>query len=171
MRSPFISLLALILCVTVGLSAAVKKYGKPLTLKDTTKISDIYAKPDQYNGKRVKVRGPVVDVCSERGCWIAIGSDQEFQSILFKVDDGVMVFPMDAKGLTAEVEGILTVTTLSEADQMAQADPMMSSGQMGQMSAAEHMAHMAAKEKEAGSKPVPEPKISIAIQGEGAEIS
>ena len=88
----------LLLCVTVVSAAAVKRYGKPLTLKETTKVSDIIAKPDVFNGERVKVQGPVVDVCSEQGCWIALGSDNELQSIRFKVDDGVIVFPMDSKG-------------------------------------------------------------------------
>lgn len=153
MRSLVISLIAVIFTVTLALSAPVKKYGKPITLQETTRISDIYANPDQYNGQRVKVRGPVVDVCSMRGCWIAIGSDQEFQSILFKVDDGVMVFPMDAKGLTAIVEGVLAVTTLSEEEQIAQG---------------EHLA----QERNAHFDPaaVKGPKVSITIMGEGAEI-
>ncbi len=141
------------LVATVSVSAAAKKYGKPLTLTETTKVSDIYATPDAFNGKRVKVQGPIVDVCSERGCWIAIGSDKEFQTIRFKVDDGVIVFPMDAKGLTAVVEGVLAVSTLSEKDQIEQG---------------EHMA----KEKKITFDPktVKGPKTSIMIKGEGAEV-
>ena len=101
MRRSVAAFLALSLFATAGLSAAARKFGKPITLKDTTKISDIYANPDQFNGKRVRVQGPIVDVCAERGCWIAIGSDQEFQSLRFKVEDGVIVFPMEIKGQTA----------------------------------------------------------------------
>ncbi len=112
--------LAVALCLTVGLSAAVKKYGKPLTLKETTKISDIYANPDKYKDKRVKVQGPIVDVCAEKGCWLAIGSDKDFESIRFKVDDGVMVFPVTLKGLKATVEGVISVAMLSVEDQIAQ---------------------------------------------------
>ena len=153
MRRSVASLLVLALVTTVGLSAAARKFGKPLTLKETTKISDIYANPDQFNGKRVKVQGPIVDVCAERGCWIAIGSDQEFQTLRFKVDDGVIVFPMEIKGQTAVVEGVLTVTTLSVADQIEQG---------------EHMA----KEKKTTFDPktVKGPKTSIQIKGEGAEV-
>lgn len=144
---------AVALCATVSLSAAVKKYGKPLIETETTKISDIYANPDQFNGKRVRVQGPVVDVCSERGCWIAVGSDQESQAIRFKVDDGVIVFPMDAKGLTATVEGVVTVTTLSEKDQIEQGE------------------HMAQEKKTTfDPKTVKGPKTSIMIKGEGAEV-
>jgi hypothetical protein len=153
MRRSVASLLVLALVTTVGLSAAARKFGKPITVKETTKISDIYAKPDAFNGKRVKVQGPIVDVCAERGCWIAIGSDQEFQTLRFKVDDGVIVFPMEIKGQTAVVEGVLTVTTLSVADQIEQG---------------EHMA----KEKKTTFDPktVKGPKTSIQIKGEGAEV-
>lgn len=153
MRRSVAVLVIVALAATAGLSAAARKFGKPLTLKDTTKISDIYASPDAFNGKRVKVEGPIVDVCAERGCWIAIGSDQEFQTLRFKVDDGVIVFPMEIKGRTAVVEGVLTVTTLSVADQIEQG---------------EHMA----KEKKTSFDPktVKGPKTSIMIKGEGAEV-
>jgi hypothetical protein len=153
MRRPVIALILVALVATIGLSAAGRKFGKPLTIKDTTKISDIYASPDQFNGKRVRVQGPIVDVCAERGCWIAIGSDQEFQTLRFKVDDGVIVFPMEIKGQTAVVEGVLTVTTLSVADQIEQG---------------EHMA----KEKKTTFDPksVKGPRTSIMIKGEGAEV-
>ena len=153
MRRSVAALVIIALAATAGLSAAARKFGKPLTLKDTTKISDIYASPDAFNGKRVKVEGPIVDVCAERGCWIAIGSDQEFQTLRFKVDDGVIVFPMAIKGRTAVVEGVLTVTTLSVAEQVEQG---------------EHMA----KEKKTTFDPktVKGPKTSIMIKGEGAEV-
>jgi hypothetical protein len=148
------AVVAVVLCGSLSLSAAAKKYGKDITLKETTKVSDIYAKPDAFNGKRVKVQGPIVDVCSEKGCWIAIGSDKEFQSIRFKVDDGVIVFPMTAKGSNAVVEGVLTVTTLSEKEQI----------EMGEMMAKE-------KKTTFDPKTVKGPKTSIMIKGEAAEIS
>ena len=62
-------------CAAVVLAASLAAagattYGKPLTVKETTKVSDILAKPEQFDGKRVKIEGPVVDVCQMRGCWI-----------------------------------------------------------------------------------------------------
>jgi hypothetical protein len=143
----------LVLCAGVGLSAAVKKYGKNLTLKETTKISEILAQPDGFNGKRVKVQGRIVDVCSEMGCWIAIGSGKESESIRFKVDDGVIVFPMSAKGLTATAEGVVTVSTLSEAEQIAQGKEMEKE-----------------TKKPFDPKTVKGPKTVIMIKGEGAEV-
>src|SRR5688572_13264239 len=118
-----LSALAIVLIVfAVGLVAqenaaqesTEKKYGTALTLTEVTKISDIYANPDKFAGKRVQVEGPVVDVCAEMGCWLALGSDKESQVLRFKVEDGVIVFPMTAKGKKAKVEGIVTVTKGTE---------------------------------------------------------
>jgi hypothetical protein len=145
--------LAVALALTVGLSAQAKKYGKPLTLKATTKVSDIYATPEKFNGQRVQVAGPIVEVCEEMGCWIAIGSDKEFQTIRFKVDDGVIVFPMSAKGLNAVVEGVIDVATLSVDEQIKAAQKM-----------AEEMKHPLDTSKIKG------PKLTIQIKGEGAEV-
>ena len=94
----------------LALSAQERKFGAALTLTEVTKISDIYATPDNFNGKRVQVQGPIVGVCSEMGCWLALGSDRQPQTLRFKVEEGVIVFPMSVKGMNAKVEGILTVT-------------------------------------------------------------
>ncbi len=144
---------ALMVVAVAGLAAQEKKYGKELTLKEVTKVSDIYANPDTFNGKRVLVTGPIVDVCAEMGCWLAVGSDKEFQTIRFKVEDGVMVFPMSAKGMNARVEGVISVSMLTEAEQIAQGEEM-------------------AREMKTTFDPktVKGPKSSIMIKGEGAVV-
>lgn len=63
--------------------------------------------PEKYVGKKVLVQGLVIDVCSARGCWMDLASDVLFQKMQVKVVDGVIVFPMEAKGRTAMVEGIV----------------------------------------------------------------
>jgi len=106
----------LVACVAVAAMAAQeKKFGAALTLTDVTKVSEIYANPEKFSGKRVLVQGPIVDVCAQMGCWLAVGSDKEFQTIRFKVEDGVIVFPMSVKGMNAKVEGIISVETVTEA--------------------------------------------------------
>lgn len=97
-----------------------KKYGKGVTVKERTKISDILANPQKYDGKKVAVEGPIIDVCKKRGCWIKIGSDKEFESLRFKVEDGVIVFPMKAKGKKVVAEGTVSVDVVSVEDQIAQ---------------------------------------------------
>ncbi|MEN8192303.1 MAG: DUF4920 domain-containing protein [Bacteroidota bacterium] len=82
-----------------------KKYGEDIALTEKTKISDIVKSPQDFVGEKVLVEGTVVNVCAKRGCWIELASDKEFESIRVKVQDGVIVFPMEAKGKKALVEG------------------------------------------------------------------
>ncbi|MFN8668097.1 MAG: DUF4920 domain-containing protein [Gemmatimonadaceae bacterium] len=101
--------------------AQSKDYGKALTLRDVTPISSILKDPKAYEGKRVLVEGLIIEVCEERGCWIRIASDKAFESLRFKVDDGVMTFPQEARGRTVQAEGVVKVRTLTREQAIAQA--------------------------------------------------
>ena len=138
---------------TTTAQAQGKNYGKQLTLKEKTPISAILKDPKAYNGKRVQVEGTIVEVCEERGCWIKIASDKPFESIRFKVEDGVIVFPLDAKGKMALAEGVVKVSTLTRAQQVAQIMEM-------------------AKERKTApdTSKVKEGAIDIQIMGEGARV-
>jgi len=81
--------------------------GEKLTLNKVTKVSEINAHPEKYLGKKVQVEGLIIDVCAARGCWMDIASDMPFEKMEIKVVDGVIVFPMEAKGRIAKVEGIV----------------------------------------------------------------
>lgn len=98
-------LLVLLFAAFMLFPAEGEKYGQDITLKDHTKISEILEKPETFEGKKVLVEGTVVNVCEMRGCWIEISSDKEFETIRVKVNDGEIVFPMEAKGKKAVVEG------------------------------------------------------------------
>lgn len=88
-----------------GFASGTKRYGKKLTLKDTTKVSKILETPEKFVGKKVLISGLIVDVCKMRGCWIDLASDKKFEKIRVKVNDGEIVFPITAKGQNAVVEG------------------------------------------------------------------
>ena len=115
---------ALVVLAATAAQAQAKTYGKPLTLKEKTPISKILQNPNAYQGKKVQVEGTIVEVCEERGCWINIASDKPFEKIRFKVDDGVIVFPLDAKGKLAVAEGVVQVSMLTKEQAMAQAKEM-----------------------------------------------
>lgn len=106
--------IAVFACTMILTAADKNKYGTELTLKQKTKISDILANPEKYDGKKVQVEGAIVGVCEKRGCWIKISGEKEFESIRFKVDDGVIVFPMEIKGRNVVAEGVVSVTTMSK---------------------------------------------------------
>jgi hypothetical protein len=123
-RSSVVALAVVALTASAAMAQSTKDYGKPLTLKVKTPISSILKDPKAYEGKRVQVEGTIVEVCEERGCWIRIASDKEFEAIRVKVQDGVITFPMEAKGKLALAEGVVAVTNLTREQAVEQAREM-----------------------------------------------
>jgi gamma-glutamylcyclotransferase (GGCT)/AIG2-like uncharacterized protein YtfP len=81
------------------------KFGKEISLTAKTKISSILEDPESFLDSTVLVEGEVLDVCSMAGCWMELASDIEGAKIKIKVKDGEIVFPVEAKGKNALVEG------------------------------------------------------------------
>jgi hypothetical protein len=124
LRTTAIALVISALSASAALAQSTKDYGKPLTLKVTTPISSILANPTAYEGKRVQVEGTIVEVCEERGCWIRIASDKDFEAIRFKVEDGVITFPQEAKGRLALAEGVVAIMSYTREQAIEQAREM-----------------------------------------------
>ena len=101
------------MAVSSILVAEEMKFGEAITLKTVTEIGAILAEPDAYVGKSVRVEGKVVDVCAHEGCWMEIVSDKPEHHIQAKVEDGKIVFPQEAKGKSAVVEGEVQKLELS----------------------------------------------------------
>ena len=111
MRRARWTILAVVLVVAGG-AAAASDYGSGVTLAQATPISDIFARPDAWSGRTVRVEGKVVDVCSHRGCWMDLAGDRPDQTIRVKVEDGVIVFPVSARGRKAAVQGVVETLPL-----------------------------------------------------------
>lgn len=155
MKHTIMTLALLTFCFSLLLTASDKsKYGNALVLKEKTKISDIVANPKKYEGKKVQVEGAIVGVCEKRGCWIKISSDKEFESIRFKVEDGVIVFPMEIKGRSVIAEGVVSVTTVSKEQQIEQGKK-----------------HAKETGEEFDPATVTGPKTTVQINGEGAVVA
>ncbi|MGE3726135.1 MAG: DUF4920 domain-containing protein [Candidatus Sericytochromatia bacterium] len=100
----------LTLLTLLGLSnpvGAETLFGKAPSLKNVIKISALLEHPEHYLGKEIRVEGIATDVCPMRGCWMKIQSDRKKQSLILKVNDGEMVFPMSARGKHIVVQGKL----------------------------------------------------------------
>ena len=118
MKATIISLLFLSL-LTICSPAGAKSFGAGVTLQKSTPVSDIFKNPRDYVGKKVRIKGLVVDVCAKRGCWMYIAGDKPFQKIQIKVDDGVIVFPMAARGKSATVEGTVEKLDMTREEAIA----------------------------------------------------
>ena len=113
----------LMLCVVLGVAAATSfeeiKLGTGVSLKEATPIASLAAKPKEYVGKTVRVDGVVRAVCSEMGCWMSLIEDDANPSgptVRLKVDDGVIVFPMSAKGKKVSAQGVFQAVGAMDAE-------------------------------------------------------
>ncbi|MBC8323378.1 MAG: DUF4920 domain-containing protein [Candidatus Marinimicrobia bacterium] len=90
------------------------EFGQKLTLDKTTAVSTLLDQPEKYLDKPVQITGTVVDVCAHKGCWIEVSGDRPYETIQVKVDDGVIIFPITAKGKNVVAEGKLEKLSLSD---------------------------------------------------------
>ena len=102
-----------VLAVAAGALAEDKTYGEGVTGEELVLVSDLLAKPDEFIGKTVRVKGTAVGVCAHRGCWINVAGDKEGETVRVKVQDGVIVFPPEIVGDTVIAEGVWTANELT----------------------------------------------------------
>lgn len=70
--------------------------------------------PEKYSDKPILVEGVIVRSCKMEGCWLELAPANESQSIRIKMKDHAFFVPLDAAGLKAKVEGVMSVKTLSK---------------------------------------------------------
>jgi hypothetical protein len=89
-------------------AAADTKFGDGVTLEKTTPIDAIAASPADYVGKTLRVDGVATAVCAHMGCWMAVApaGDPSGPTVRLKVEDGVVVFPVSAKGKRVSAQGV-----------------------------------------------------------------
>ncbi len=111
-------MLLLVLVITLSsilfAQTGEEKLGKEITLTEKTNISEILGNPESYLDKTVLVEGEVLDVCHNMGCWMDLSSGVEGERIKVKVKDGEIVFPVEAIGSNAQVEGKVYKIELAE---------------------------------------------------------
>ena len=100
-------LLLTLAAIAALLSAAETRLGKPLTLKQSVTVADVYAHPGDYVGKTVQVKGKIAAVCQDMGCWMDL-TNLDGQTIHVEVEHGAVEIPKDASGREAVAEGKLT---------------------------------------------------------------
>lgn len=97
-----------VLALVAPLSAGETRLGAGVSLKDTTAIKALVEQPASYVGKTLRVDGIATAVCTHMGCWMAVAAegDEQGPTVRLKVDDGVIVFPVTAKGRKVSAEGV-----------------------------------------------------------------
>ena len=155
MKNRFLTFIAVVFIPLAIAGAGDKKYGKSLSLKKATPISDLLSKPESYKGKTVMLEGEITEVCQKKGCWIKVRDSSSDTEVQVKVEDDVIVFPKDGKGKKVRVEGVASVTVLTEEERR---------------SSAEHEAEEQGTLKEFDPSKIVGSVTVVRIEGEGAEI-
>jgi hypothetical protein len=99
---------AALLCAAMSATADEKTLGTGVTLKEATPIAQLTADPGKFVGKTIRIDGVATAVCEEMGCWLAVAPEHDptAQTVRLKVEDGVIVFPMSAKGRKVSAQGV-----------------------------------------------------------------
>ena len=118
--------------ISLSLTALIAptKLGAGVTLGEATPIRSLVERPQDFVGKTIRVDGVATAVCAHLGCWMAIAppdGDKQL-TVRVKVDDGVIVIPVTAKGRKVSAEGVFeTVGAAGDsreaAAEHAKADP------------------------------------------------
>lgn len=108
MRTHQLAAIALCLMLAGASVLAAEKYGKGVTIETATPITQLLSRASEFAGKTVRVEGVVTEVCTMMGCWMALApADNPKSTMMIKVEDGVIVFPVSAKGKRASAEGVV----------------------------------------------------------------
>ena len=153
MKKAFFAVVSIALLLTLPLLAAELKLGKPIDVQNTTSIKELYANPDKYVGKDVRIEGEIVDVCQNQGCFMHVKDSSTHEVIQVKVNDGEIVFPKDGAGKKVIAQGKLEKQVLSKEQLIQQT---------------EHYAQEAGKK--ADTSKITEGKATYRIKGSGAII-
>src|SRR5512145_2724439 len=99
---------AALLAISLPASAEETTLGTGVSLKESTPITDVIAQPKDFVGKTIRIDGIATAVCTGMGCWMAVAAsdDREGPTIRLKVEDGVVVFPVSAKGKAVSAQGV-----------------------------------------------------------------
>ena len=113
-----------VFCATLMAAASMvaiaqeTKLGTGVSLTESTPIQALIEKPSDYVGKTVRVDGVATAVCEHMGCWLAVApqDDPKGATVRLKVEDGVIVFPVSAKGRKVSAEGVFEEVGAKDAE-------------------------------------------------------
>lgn len=99
---------ALMVMFVLAPAAEETTLGSGVTLATATPIPSLTKSPEEFAGRTVRIDGVATAVCSQMGCWMAVAAsdDPAGPTVRLKVEDGVIVFPMSAKGKRVSAQGV-----------------------------------------------------------------
>ena len=85
-------------------------FGKKTTAKNAITVGDLVGTTTEHPLK-VKVKGKVVDVCTQQGCWLRLQTPDG--NMMVKMKDHSFFVPVDINGKDIVVDGVAKLKTTS----------------------------------------------------------
>jgi quercetin dioxygenase-like cupin family protein len=80
--------------------------GEEFVIDKATSIPDLIAHPDLYYNRQVRIEGIVASACTNEGCFIEVVPETGGDGVVVSFPELVHLFPTDAAGSHAVVEGM-----------------------------------------------------------------
>jgi len=96
----------LIACQQEGNKNISETFGSEVTIEKPVSLAEVYASPDKFEGKEIRIDGEISQVCQHKGCWIKMTDGDKELIVRFK-DYGFFV-PKDAATSKVTIQGIFT---------------------------------------------------------------
>jgi len=90
------------------------KRGAAIGAAKKVSLAKAMKNPSKYSSKPILVEGVIVRSCKMEGCWMELAPTKDAQAVRIKMKDHAFFVPLDAAGLKAKVEGVMSVKTLSK---------------------------------------------------------
>jgi hypothetical protein len=114
-RKLTISLTLLALLISVPVRANDNNgnhFGEAFSKAKLVKLKEVTKNADKYNGKIVKLKGTIKDVCQREGCWLVLTDGEREVRVAMK--DHNFVVPKDSGNKSVIVEGVIEKKTITE---------------------------------------------------------
>ncbi len=92
------------------------KRGAAVGTATKVSLAEAMKEPGKYADKQILVEGLIVRSCKMEGCWMELAPGKDAAAVRIKMKDHAFFVPLDAAGLKAKVEGVMSVKTLSKAE-------------------------------------------------------
>ena len=96
----------LIACQQEGNKKNGQTFGGEVTMEKAVSLAEVYANPDEFEGKEIRIDGKITQVCQHKGCWLKLSDGNKELIVRFK-DYGFFV-PKDVAALKITIQGIFT---------------------------------------------------------------
>ena len=90
------------------------KRGAAIGAAKKVSLAKAMKEPGKYASKPILVEGVIVRSCKMEGCWMELAPSTNAKAVRIKMKDHAFFVPLDAAGLKAKVEGVMSVKTLSK---------------------------------------------------------